>query len=159
MARHGAHRCSDAAARRGEAVWESLVCAVESSPAHRPTRTPQEDVAQRRQGAEQEPRLPKAQARAQTAQRPNPLSSASRHRTAACHHGDARQSSGRLPYLAAATVCGLAQAHQYVCHEHRTTPRTVGCLRDDAYFCLRALSDTSSPGSGLRDSAPWLRAP
>src|SRR5215468_496991 len=156
---HRAHRGSDAADRWGEAVWESLVCAVSSSPAHRQTRATQEDVAQGRQSAAQEQRLTKAQARAQTAEISSTVSRASRYGTAYGHYRDACQSSGSLPYVAATTRCGLSQAYQHVCQEDRTTARTVGCVRDGASLCPRALSDPSSPGSGLRDAGLWLRAP
>jgi len=69
------------------------------------------------------------------------------------------QSSGSLPYVAETTLCGLSQTYQYVCQEARTTPRQVRCVLDCASFRPRALYNSSRPGSGFRDSGPWLCAP
>ena len=157
--RHRANRCSDAADRGREARGASRGGAVSRSPTDGQARTPKEDAAPRGHSAAEAYGGAKTEARAQTAAIGSSLSRASRPWTACRHPREACPSSGSLPDVAETPVCDLSEANQEVGKKHRTPPGKSGRLRERASWCAGALYDTASPGSGVRDAGPWLRAP
>ena len=46
--------------------------------------------------------------------------------------GDSPTDCRKLSDIAETPVCDLSEANQYVCKEHRTPPRKIGCLLDCA---------------------------
>jgi len=119
---------TDGERRYGSLLFELCSEALRTGKRGRPKKTLRKGVKVRlkNKGSQRHKRGP------QTAKISSTVSRTPPYRTAYCHYRDACQSSGSLPYLAEATLCGLSQAHQYVCLVHKAPPRKVRCVLDGA---------------------------